>query len=140
VAGIATLLLAMGVGVEIGRLGSNSNTTPARASSPVQVVTVGGSGGGGADTAAAHGATTAAAAASSSSSSAPTSSNVNTHTNNKATPKVTKVIAQKAAASASKVLGAAAPKNPTVTTGESCTAGEAGCQNGKFTGNFFGNP
>jgi hypothetical protein len=140
VAGIATLLLAMGVGVEIGRLGNgNNNTTPARASSPVQVVTVGGSGGS-EGAAAAQAATTTAASNSSSSSSASTSSsaNANAHVNNKATPKVTKVIAAKAAQSASKVLGAAAPKNPTVTTGQSCSAGEAGCQNGKFTGNFFG--
>ena len=85
-------------------------------------------------------ATAAAATTTSSSSSSSTgsaASSASQHVNNKAAPKVTKVIAQKAAASASKVLGAAAPKNPTVTTGQSCTGG-AGCQNGKFTGNFFG--
>jgi hypothetical protein len=52
---------------------------------------------------------------------------------------VTKKVAAKATQAASKVLGASA-KNlapPTVKTGQSCSSG-AGCQNGKFTGNFFG--
>lgn len=128
VAGIATLLLAMGVGVEIGRLGNNNNTSTQRASSPaVQVVTVGGGGG------------AAAASTTTTNSTSATSSTRSSgkHAKVVAAPKVTKVVAAKASAAASKVLGAAAPKNPTVTTGQSCSGG-AGCQNGHFTGNFFG--
>jgi hypothetical protein len=43
-----------------------------------------------------------------------------------------------AAVAAAKVLGGSAPKNPTVQPGQSCTAGTSGCENGTFTGNFFG--
>jgi hypothetical protein len=133
IAGIATLLLAMGVGVEIGRISNRNNSgspTPAHASAPsVQVVTVGSGGG----------ATTA--------SSAPSTSNSTTKAKVKGSqPRttaskvvVTKKVAAKATQAASKVLGSSA-KNlapPTVKSGQSCSSG-AGCQNGKFTGNFFG--
>ena len=131
VAGIATLLLAMGVGVEIGRIsnGNNSGGSPARASAPsVQVVTVGSGVGG------------------SAAASTPSSSQGKTKRKGKTTAKkaaaqtvVTKKVAAKATQAASKVLGASA-KNlapPTVQSGQACTSG-AGCQNGKFTGNFFG--
>ena len=94
----------------------------------MQVVTVGSGGGG----------STAA--------SAPSSSQAKAKSKGKATAKkaaaqtvVTKKVAAKATQAASKVLGASA-KNlapPTVQTGQTCTHG-AGCQNGKFTGNFFG--
>ena len=50
------------------------------------------------------------------------------------TPKVSKA----AVSAATKVLGASAPKNPTVKVGESCKAGTPGCKSGKFTGEFFG--
>jgi hypothetical protein len=51
------------------------------------------------------------------------------------TPKVQ----AKAAAAASKVFGSSGnlSKNPTQQVGQSCSGG-AGCQNGRFTGNFFG--
>jgi len=119
VAGVATLLLAMGVGVLIGH---NSNS-PARAPAQ-QIITVGAGTGG---------ASSAGTASTGSSKSAKVSKKT----------KVTKVVvtahtAQVAAAAAAKVLGGAAPKNPTVTVGQSCSADTAGCQNGKFTGNFFG--
>ena len=133
VAGIATLLLAMGVGIEIGRISNGNNSgsaNPARASAPsVQVVTVGSGGGG-----------TAPAAVPSSSGSATKSGAKASHTQSAATKTVvTKKVAAKATQAASKVLGASA-KNlapPTVNTGQSCSSG-AGCQNGRFTGNFFG--
>jgi hypothetical protein len=50
-----------------------------------------------------------------------------------------KTVQKKAVQAAGKVLGNGnnlAP--PTVKAGGSCTSGQAGCQNGKFTGNFFG--
>jgi hypothetical protein len=119
VAGVATLLLAMGVGVLIGH-----NTSSARAPAP-QIITVGAGGGTGASSAA-----------------TPSTSSSKTGKASKKR-KVTKVVvtahtAQVAASAAAKVLGGAAPKNPTVTVGQSCSADTAGCQNGKFTGNFFG--
>ena len=48
---------------------------------------------------------------------------------------------QKAATQAAgKVLGNSSNNLPPPTshTGSKCTNGQAGCQNGKFTGNFFG--
>jgi hypothetical protein len=128
VAGIATLLLAMFVGLEIGHLGKSGNGTPARASTPVQVVTVGG--GGGAAT------TTPTASDTQSNNNAKASKNKGS---SKKTVVVTKKVAAKANQAASKVLGASAANlAPTqVQQGQSCSHG-AGCQNGKFTGNFFG--
>jgi hypothetical protein len=130
VAGVATLLLAMGVGVLIGNLGKSNNGGPVRASQPVQVVTVGGGGGGGAATTP----TTAADTRPSGSSKASKSGKSGT----KAVV-VTKKVAAKANQAASKVLGASSANlAPTqVQQGQSCTHG-AGCQGGKFTGNFFG--
>ena len=128
VAGIATLLLAMGVGVEIGRI---NNRGQQRASSPgVQVVTVGGSGGGGA---------TDTAANPSSSSTTKGHAKVKAA---KAQPKVvhiTQKVQAQAATAAKKVLGSSAANlaPATVQPGQACTHG-AGCQGGKFTGNFFG--
>ena len=47
--------------------------------------------------------------------------------------------AREAAAAAAKVVGGNANVAPaTATTGSSCAAGTAGCQNGKLTGNYFG--
>jgi hypothetical protein len=120
VAGVATLLLAMGVGVLIG----HNSSSPARAPAQ-QIITVGAGAG--------TGASSAGTASTGSSKTAKGSKK----------RKVTKVVvsahtAQVAASAAAKVLGGAAPKNPTVTVGQSCTADTAGCQNGKFTGNFFG--
>lgn len=128
IAGVATLLIALGVGVLIGE---RANTSPTRASAPIQVLTVGG---GASGPSAANGATPAQSARSSSAKKA-------------AAPKRTKVVvvhltaklAQKAASAASKVFGQSGnlSKNVTQQVGQACSGG-AGCQNGKFTGNFFG--
>jgi hypothetical protein len=123
VAGIATLLLAMGVGVEIGRSGNTQTTT--RAAVAPEVITVAGGGTGTATTA-----TTAST----------TSGKSSKSTKTPKARKVTKVVVQKTNNAASKALGTSAAnlvQNPTVTSGQSCTGG-AGCQNGHFTGNFFG--
>jgi hypothetical protein len=118
----------MGVGVLIGNLGKNNSGGPVRASQPY-VVTVNGGGGG---------ATTTPTAT------ADTQSNSNTKATKGSKSKtksivVTKKVAAKANQAASKVLGASsqnlAPAQ--VQQGQSCTHG-AGCQGGKFTGNFFG--
>jgi len=134
VTGIATLLLAMGVGVEIGRISNANNGTAgqARASAPsVQVVTVGSGGG-----------ATAATTTPSTSASTKTNSKAAKAALAKSTKSapVSKKVQTKATQAASAVLGSGA-KNlapATVKQGGACTNGQAGCQNNKFTGNFFG--
>ena len=128
VAGVATLLIALGVGVLIGH-DSNSGT-PARASAP-QVITVGGGSGAAAGT----GANTSGAA------STPSTSGTSKGKSGKL--KVTHVVvtaktAKAATQAASKVLGSSSSlsQNATQQVGGSCSGG-AGCQNGRFTGNFF---
>jgi hypothetical protein len=122
IAGVATLLLALGVGVLIGRSGDN---TPARAATPQVVTVAAGSGGSAATTAGTVAAAGAAKTASSKSSS------------------------KKSKSSKAKVTGAAsvdatAKKNgvklppKVVKVGQRCAKGAKGCQGGKFTGNFFG--
>jgi hypothetical protein len=110
IAGIGTLLLAMGVGVLIGR---SANSTSAKAP-PAQVVTVAG-GGGTAGTAAAS---TAAQTPPAGAAKAPTASGAS------ATP----------ARSASKAPSAAPPKAVKVGS----PGKGPGYQHGHFTGNFFG--
>jgi hypothetical protein len=127
VAGVATLLVAMGVGVLIGHYSNDS--TPQRAA---QIITVGGSG-------------TSTGAASTGISGAATAATA-TAAHHRATHAKTTVVhitqktAKAATAAASKVLGNSANKNISGNVqqqvGGSCSGG-AGCQNGKFTGNFF---
>lgn len=126
VAGVATLLLALGVGFLIGN-SVNKGSTKAPAA---QIVTVGGSGAGsaGTNTTAASGSNATAAPKSAAAKGKPKTVVVHL------TPKAV----AKASAAASKVIGSGAPKNATIQQGQSCTAGQTGCQNGKFTGNFFG--
>jgi hypothetical protein len=127
IAGVATLLLAMGVGVLIGQAanGSSSSNSPA-----YRIITVGGGGAPAATTAnnASSGGTAAVRS-------------TGAHHTKKAKPVIVHLTAKtkaKAAAAASQVIGSSAPKNPTIQPGQSCAAGQSGCQNGKFTGNFFG--
>lgn len=116
IAGVGTLLLAMGVGVLIGR--TNHQAAGARAAAPVQVVTVGGGGGGG----------TAATAATTGKS----AKNVK--------PRRTGRSAGSAdvAKAARKIKGTTLklPKKAVVKVGTPGTG--PGYQGGKFTGNFFG--
>lgn len=120
VLGIGVLLLAMGVGVEIGNTTAPGSTTTAsqRAAAPT-IITVGGGG-----------------------TAAPTSSTAGTGKPAKVAKTKTKISAKtaaKAAAAANKVLGSSSNNlaAPTVKPGGACTHG-AGCQGGKFTGTFFG--
>jgi hypothetical protein len=116
IAGVGTLLLAMGVGVLIGRSGEKS---PSSASAAPQVITVGGAGGT-ANTAAAGGAAAGA--------------------KGKAKAKSTgkKATAAQAQSAANKIKGTSVklPKKAVVTVGTPGTG--PGYQHGKFTGNFFG--
>jgi hypothetical protein len=125
IAGVGTLLLAMGVGVLIGQSAGHSESG-ASAKPAVQVVKVPSSGG----------AVTAAAASAPSGKSA--KSKASSHGIGGHAAK------SSAAGSASSGGGAASvlhPKAklppPTVQVGGSCNGG-AGCKNGKFTGSFFG--
>ena len=133
IAGVATLLLAMGVGVLIGHNNSSGNASGRAVTTPAITINGAGSANGGTPTtAAANGSgssgSTAGSAKSKHSGSAKTAKN--------APPKV---VIQKAAAAASKVTGGSAKTaGATATQGSSCTAGTAGCQNGKLTGNYFG--
>jgi hypothetical protein len=124
-AGVATLVLTMGVGFLIGH--ASSANAPTKAAAP-QVITVGGVG----------------AAATPSASASPTSKSHGKHASAKSSPKV-KVVhlspkaKKSAAAAAAKTLGGSAPKDPTVQVGQSCTPNSAGCDSsGHFSGSFFG--
>jgi hypothetical protein len=119
IAGVGTLLLALGVGVLIGR--TNNSTPIASRNSPV-VVTVPESG-----AASSSGTPTALPAASRSK---------NAGASKPAKVVVTKQVAAKASAAASKVLGGKVNTPPTVTVGQHGRG--AGYSNGHFTGQFFG--
>ena len=127
VAGVGVLLLAIGLGVLIGRLGHNNNNTQAR-SPAAQVITVQGGVGGGVAT-------------------TPTTSTT-VHVSKKAKSKLdaaakatappSAAVQKKATEAAGKVLGNS--KNlppPTSTVGQKCTTNQSGCSGGKFSGTFF---
>jgi hypothetical protein len=129
VAGVATLLVAMGVGVLIGHY---SNTSTPAHTPAAQIITVGG----GASTGAAS---TGAAAAATSSAASTAAHHKQIHA--KATVvHITQKTVKAANAAASKVLGSSASKNLSQnlqqSVGGSCSGGK-GCQNGTFTGNYF---
>ena len=108
IAGIGTLLLAMGVGVLIGRSG---NSTSAKAL-PAQVVTVQGSG-------------TAGTGATATTPQSPTAANPTKSSGSSAAKSVKSTSKAPAAAPAKAVKVGSAGKGP-------------GYQHGHFTGNFFG--
>lgn len=131
IAGVATLLLAMGVGVLIGQNGTSDAKQPSAPAA--QVVTVNGGSGSGA------GGSSPTATASKSSKSK--------HGSKQGAGKQSKApvahLSKKTTAAvnqgAANVVGSNQKLAPaTVKVGGNCQTGEAGCQNGKFTGGFFG--
>jgi hypothetical protein len=116
IAGVGTLLLAMGIGVLIGHLGNNG-ATPRAAAAPSVHVTVG------------NGAASANASATTSTAATTPSTSSKSHKSS-AKPK------SSTATTAVKTVQAAPPA--TVTIGAKGTG--AGYQNGHFTGCFFGCP
>ena len=124
IAGVATLVLAIGVGVMIGRSGANSSPTVAAAP---QVIRVGGTGG--------EEAATAANAADS-------GSEIGGKGKAKKAKAPEKAIdssgTSEAAAEVLKPAGDVKLPPPTVQPGAKCESGAAGCEGGKFTGDFFG--
>jgi hypothetical protein len=127
VAGVATLLLAMGVGVLIGHSG-NSASNQRASTPPVQVVKVTGGGDG-----AVAAATPSTPAATQTKAKAKAKAKVNAKAKAKAA-----VASHKASAAASKVLGTSAAKLPPPTVTVGAAGHGAGYQNGHFTGTFFG--
>ena len=130
IAAIAVLLIAVGLGILIGHDSSGKTLAP----QPKVNVTVNGGGGSGA---ASNSGTTASTTASSNKTSSTSSKATKTATTAAKAPSTAQQA--KSQAAASHVLGAST-KNvpaPTVQQGGACTHG-AGCQNGHFTGNFFG--
>jgi hypothetical protein len=118
--GVATLLLAMGVGVLIGH-NSTTKSVPA-ASAPQTIKIEGGLGGGN-------------SSGSGKSVKGSTASNAFKAPSVNLSPKVQK----KVNAAASKVLGSGTKnlsQNPTQQVGGACSGG-SGCHGGKFTGDYF---
>jgi hypothetical protein len=143
IAGIATLLLAMGVGVLIGKAGNSNNSSAAKAP---EVITVNGGA-----AATGSGSTGSTVGAASSSGTTHHAAAKTTHTAPApkteagkakaaaAQSKPTQAAVSKASHAASSVLGGSNGQSQnTVTSGQSCASGSAGCQGGHFTGNFFG--
>ncbi|HEY2333510.1 MAG TPA: hypothetical protein VGH58_00695 [Solirubrobacterales bacterium] len=123
IAGVGTLLLAMGVGVLIGRSGDHSTTSAPAAAQIIKVPA-----GGGAETAA-------------------TASTGAKGSGGKANGKAAKQSAASAKKKAETGQGAEEVLKPsgnvklppaTVKPGGACPAGTAGCKGGEFTGEFFG--
>jgi hypothetical protein len=133
IAGIATLLLAMGVGVLIGH-NNSSGSSIKQAATPAITINSGGAASGSSGSTAAS---TGSGSGNSASTGGKSKKGASTKGAKNAPPKV---VVQKAAAAASKVTGGNAKvADPTVTQGGACQSGSAGCQNGHFTGNnFFG--
>lgn len=132
IAGIATLLLAMGVGVLIGHNSADSQRTASNQPLKINV----NSGGSSAATT-----PTTAAAGNTSNRGAGAKSKSSKSTAKAAKSKPTAADSAKASNAASKVLGGGSNNTApaTVTQGQSCSSTQAGCQNGHFTGNnFFG--
>jgi hypothetical protein len=124
IAGIATLLLAMGVGVLIGRSGDNGG---GHASTP-QVVTV---------SAGAPAAGAGGAAANTGSADTTSNSKSASKTKKKSSASKAKVTGTSSIEQAAKKSGVKLPPK-VVKVGQKCEKGAKGCQGGKFTGNFFG--
>jgi hypothetical protein len=128
---VGVLLLAIGLGVLIGRISNNSNNPKSTAGAATQVISVEQPG------AASGAATTATTATTPTHLSKKAQSKLNSAA--KATAPPPAAVQKKATQAAGKVLGNAnnlAP--PTVTTGQSCSSNQAGCSGGSFNGNFFG--
>jgi len=128
IAGVATLVLAIGVGVLIGKSGDSGTQT---AAATPQVIRIGGGGGGGEEVA-----TTTGNGGKSGKASSGKSGKAG-----KAKPPEQEVSASGTSEAAAEVLKPAGDVKlppPTVQPGGECESGTAGCDNGKFDGEFFG--
>jgi hypothetical protein len=123
IAGVATLVLAIGVGVMIGRSGDNGSSVAA-APAP-QIIKVGGGGEEEAATASAAGKSSASKGGKAKKVKAPAKAVDSSGTS-------------EAAAEILKPAGDVKLPPPTVQPGGKCESGASGCKGGKFTGEFFG--
>jgi hypothetical protein len=137
IAGVATLVLAIGVGFLIGRSGHDNSTQAAAAP---QVIKVEGGSGGGEETAAAT--PEEAGGTEKADKSKPGKSAIKSEKSAKATKKAEENVKEGTngqAASVEKVLHSTVPQaKAEAQVGDSCEEGTAGCEGKEFTGNFFG--
>jgi len=121
ITGVGTLLLAMGVGVLIGRSGNDTVAAPQQASAPIVIK------GGGAESATASAGAAGASGGKSSK-------------GGKKSAKQAKAAADSGQGAEEVLKPAGDVKLPpaTVQPGEHCESGAAGCKGGEFTGDFFG--
>jgi hypothetical protein len=141
IAGVATLVLAIGVGFLIGRSGHDGSSNVA-AEAPIKVIEVGGGGGGeSTETASTEAATETTAKTDKSKGSKESSAKKS----KKAAPKAEKNAeigthgASKATEEVLHTEGDVKLAEPEQKVGGSCEKGAAGCSDGgEFTGNFFG--
>ena len=121
VAGIGVFLLAIGLGVLIGRVGNKTTTTQAAAT----------------DASGDHRAGRRRGRIGADDHDEAALNSKKAKSKAAATKAASQAVQKKATQAAGKVLGNSANlAPPTVTSGQTCTG--AGCQGGKFTGNFFG--
>jgi hypothetical protein len=123
VAGVGVLLLAIGLGVLIGRIGNKTTTTQAAATAPSVITIQGG----------------VASTPTTTTTGGPTSKKSKSKPKARVAAAPPPAVQKKATEAAGKVLGNS--KNlapPTVTTGQKCNSNQAGCSGGSFNGNFFG--
>jgi hypothetical protein len=123
IAGIGTLLLALGIGVLIGRSGNNEAAAPAR-QAPIVIH----SGGGGEEE--------ATASTGKNSTGGGTASKAKTKQQKEAAEKEAE--AHPAAEEVLKPSGNVNLPEAKIQPGDKCKNSEAGCENGKFNGSFFG--
>jgi hypothetical protein len=132
IAGVGTLLLALGIGVLIGKTGEGGSTNAAATPSVIRV-----GGGGGGETASTESAGGGGAGAGKGSGGGAAKGNANA-AKSKAELSTDSSGTTKAAAEVLKPAGDVELPPPTVEKGGSCDAGAAGCEGGEFTGDFFG--
>ncbi|HMJ73401.1 MAG TPA: hypothetical protein VK471_08585 [Solirubrobacterales bacterium] len=122
IAGVGTLLLALGIGVLIGRSGHQEVAQTAAAP---QIIKVGG-GSGEAEATTSKGKTTTGGGA------------ANAKTKKQKAAALKQAEEHPAAEEVLKPAGDVKLAPPTVKPGDKCEKGAAGCEGGEFTGNFFG--
>jgi hypothetical protein len=124
IAGVGTLLLALGIGVLIGRSGENGSSAPVNTTP--QVITVEGHGGGGKTASAA---TSKGPSIGGGSGKSKKSAKAKAATGSSGTSKAAEEVLKPAS-------GVKLPP-PTAQLGDPCEGGTAGCEHGEQTGNFF---
>jgi hypothetical protein len=141
IAGVATLVLAIGVGFLIGRSGHDNST---QAAAPQVIKVEGGSAGGGEEAAAAPEESTGGnqKGGKAKGGNKGGKSAIKAENSGKATKKAEQNVKEGAngqAESVEKVLHSTVPQaKAEAKVGETCEEGTAGCEGKEFTGNFFG--